>query len=97
MESDGTDYMALKETAESTAQHLDDKMLPSDSEDQNFGRYFSNSDDRVGTSGKIFWKLRNVWKSLESLEIVWSFKCFRNFVWKMSGNLMKILYNPVFY
>ena len=25
--------------------------------------------------------------SLESLEIVWSFECFRNFVWKMSGNL----------
>ena len=49
---------------------------------------------RVGTSGKIVWKLRNVWKSLE---IVWSFECFRNFVIKMSGNSMKILYNPIFY
>ena len=42
--------------------------------------------NRVGTSGKIVWKLRNVWKSLESLEIVWNFECFRSFVWKMSGN-----------
>ena len=42
----------------------------------------------VGTSGKIVWKLRNVWKSLESMEIDWSFECFRNFVRKMSGNFI---------
>ena len=43
--------------------------------------------NRIGTSGKIVWKLRNVRKLsgvLNVLEI-------------LSGNLMKILYNPVFY
>ena len=30
----------------------------------------------------------NVWKSLESLEIVWNYDCFRIMVWKLSGNLI---------
>ena len=43
--------------------------------------------NRVGTSGKIVWKLRNVWKLSGVLNV---FEI-------LSGNLMKILYNPVFY
>ena len=39
-----------------------------------------------GYSDKIVWKLSNVWKRLESLDMVYYFDYFRNFAWKWFVN-----------